>query len=778
MLRQKVRELERQLARCEVEKRAIEEREKKLSSIVEGIAIPILAIDKSRVITHCNRAYEKFKGVSAREMIGTRKQWMSLYPEQRDVVIDYIVGHRPEGDIIKHFGSECRKSPDAKGSYDAELFFPEMGEKGRWLYFTAAPLHDKNGKVTGAIETFQDVTRPKLAEETMRKSERRFRTLLNFVPYPIAVFSRQGFATYLNPAFTQVFGWTLDELEGGLIPYIPSELRQETLDNMRRLYKEKALLRHETRRTTKDGRTLDVAIRATVYSEKEGQDSGVIAIFRDITRDKRIALINDAILRISKALPEYPGLEELLDYINREVKRLLDSEGSVVILLDEARKDLFVPGGAYDTTDSLKRAKESRFSMDQLIAGRVIRSGQPIIVNDTSGERELHRERDRRLGYHTRNLLLVPLKGRDRIIGALCAINNKKGPFVQPDVDLLNMIAGTVALSVENARVTVEVKKAYQEVKSLNRAKDKVINHLSHELKTPVAILSGSLDLLMKILGDFPKDRWESNMVRIRRNLERIQDIQYEAQDIMGDKQLRSYGLFTLLLDQCADELETLIEKRVGDPTVIKEVRKEIENLFGPKEMIARRMLLAEEVKQLLKDLVPMLAHRRVEILTHLEPTPPIYVPPDPLYKVINGLIKNAVENTPDEGKIEVRVFRQGDGTAFSVHDYGVGIRAEARKRIFEGFFVTQNTMDYSSKRPFDFNAGGKGADLLRMKIFSERYHFKIEMTSSRCKYIPREKDICPGRISECSHCDEKEDCYSSGGTIFTLYFPPDLNKE
>jgi len=85
--------------------------------------------------------------------------------------------------------------------------------------------------------------------------------------------------------------------------------------------------------------------------------------------------------------------------------------------------------------------------------------------------------------------------------------------------------------------------------------------------------------------------------------------------------------------------------------------------------------------------------------------------------------------------------------------------------------------MAYSSKRPYDFNAGGKGADLLRMKIFSERYSFKIDMVSSRCRFIPKESDICPGRISKCAFCENKEDCYHSGGTIFYLYFHQLRNK-
>ncbi|OPX39510.1 MAG: hypothetical protein B1H13_09680 [Desulfobacteraceae bacterium 4484_190.3] len=59
------------------------------------------------------------------------------------------------------------------------------------------------------------------------------------------------------------------------------------------------------------------------------------------------------------------------------------------------------------------------------------------------------------------------------------------------------------------------------------------------------------------------------------------------------------------------------------------------------------------------------------------------------------------------------------------------------------------------------------------MKIFSERFNFTINMESSRCKFIPGEEDSCPGTISECRFCTTREDCFASGGTTFTLYFPP-----
>jgi signal transduction histidine kinase len=458
--------------------------------------------------------------------------------------------------------------------------------------------------------------------------------------------------------------------------------------------------------------------------------------------------------------------------VNDEVKRLVDAEGSVVLLLDEKKQEFLVLGAAYDTMETEKRIKEIRFPLDQLMAGKVVTTGEPLIVSDTSVDRRIHEERDKKLGYKTRNLALVPLRTRERITGVLCAINRKTGEFERADLESLNTIAGTVALSIENARVSEELRRAYQEVTSLNRAKDKAINHLSHELKTPVAILSSSLNLLTKRMASLPEDTWKPTLERIKRNLERILEIQYEVDDIMEDKQQKTYGLLTLLLDQCVEELSSVVAEETGQEPLFQRIKDHLDRAFGPKEAKPERLRLDQEVQARLDFLKPLFSHREVRVLSQLEAVPSIFVPPEVLNKVLDGLIRNAVENTPDEGKIEVGVQKKGQGALLIVRDYGVGIPEEAQKRIFEGFFTTRDTLAYSSKRPFDFNAGGKGADLLRMKIFSERHHFQIHMASTRCKHLPEESDVCPGRISQCPLCSKIEDCHQSGGTIFTVYFP------
>ncbi len=772
-LERRVRDLEKQAAKRKKVEEALRESEMRLSEIVHGSLIPTFVIDDNHTITHCNKAYENLKGVSAEEMIGTKDQWSTFYPHPRPTMADLIVDNAPEEEIARYYGGRARRSALVPGGYEAEDFFPGLGQRGQWLYFGAAPLRDAEGNIAGAIEILLDITEHKSAEMALRKSERRYRTLLDFVPYPVVVFTKDGRVSYLNPEFTEVFGWTLEELQGRIIPFIPPELKHEFAADVRRLFERKVFEDHETKRLTKDGRTLDVSVKVAFYPESEEEESEVILILRDITHEKKMAATNEAMLRISLALPQYPDLGGLLDYVSSEIKGVLNVGGALVILLDEREKELYFLGTAYEDRAAQKRAKEIRYPADKGISGKVIRTGEPIIVPDTSKDPDFYAVLDEQVGYESRNMLDVPLRSGDRIIGVLCAINKQEGPFDQTDIDLLSMIGGTVALSIENARVSEELKKSYREVTSLNRAKDKAIDHLSHELKTPIAVLFGALNIVSRELKSVPSETWKSVMEMARRNLERINEIQYEAEDIMEDKQAKTHKVLTLLLDECADELAGLIAEEVGQAGILQRVRERIDELFGPKEVVPRELRLDEFVRERLEAMKPRFSHRNVEIISLLDEAPPIYMPLDPLRKVVDGLVRNAIENTPDKGKIEITIRKKGRGTEFVVQDYGVGIVEEDQKRIFEGFFTTRETMDYSSKRPFDFNAGGKGADLLRMKIFSERYNFKINMTSSRCRFIPKRSDVCPGRIDECAYCKTIDHCYGSGGTAFSLYFPP-----
>jgi len=636
---------------------------------------------------------------------------------------------------------------------------------------------DREGRGIGFRGIVSDRTDSLRIQAEIQESEARYRTLLDFIPYPMVVFTIDSRVMYLNPAFTRIFGWTLDELQGKQIPYIPPGREEETQEIIQRLFQEKFIPKVTTQRLTKDGRVLDVNMSGSVYPESGNLPGGVLVIIRDITQQKKITDTNTVIFRISIALPSHPDLEDLLDYVSEEIKQLLNAEGAVVLLLDEEKKEFYFQGAAYDDQGAQERAKEVRFSSDRGIAGEVLRTGKSIIVPDTAQEPRFYSIVDRRMNFRSRSILDVPLRSRDRIIGVLCAINKKTGMFDSTDEELLNLIAGTVALSIENARITDELKNAYSELADLNRAKDRAINRLSHEMRTPLSILLASLNILNDQLNDLPHKKWEKTLKRSERNLRRLLDIQYEVQDIMQDRAPHPQRLLNKVLDQVADELEVLLAQETGEGPLVEKVRQKIEEIYRPPGSPLTAIRLDQFILARIEGNRSAFGHRNLALTTHFSPVPQIWLPEEVFQKVFDGLLRNAIEATPDGGAIKVVVEPKGEGVDLRIEDRGVGITAENQKRIFEGFFSTQETGQYSSKNPYDFGAGGKGADLLRIKIFSERYQFKLEMTSSRCLYIPRDRDQCPGDITRCSFCTTVSDCLQSGGSTVSLYFPPSASQ-
>jgi PAS domain S-box-containing protein len=588
--------------------------------------------------------------------------------------------------------------------------------------------------------------------EKDRIAARHHRRFLQFIPYPVLIRDAKGLITYLNPAFTQTFGWTIEELKGTHgKAYIPVHLQSQLARKIKSLVPGKSVVKLTTRRLTKTGEVLDVVVRVGIDRDEDLKPAGMVMVFRDVTMEKRMDRNQSAINRISQALPQYPRLPRLLEYISNEIKELLGTQGANVMLLDEDEKEFYVLSMAHDDPTTRERVKKIRFPVDELLSGQVVKTGKPIIMTSLPEDRKMHKNRDEKIGYQVKNVMVVPLNTNTRIIGVISADNKKEGIFDQTDLETLSTIAATVALSIENARVSEELKKANAELKSLNAAKDKMISHLSHELKTPVAVLLSSIKILSRKLTDLPEDTWQPTLERMQRNLKRLIGIEDEIYDIVEKKSFRHKPVYTLIFDECKDVIETLIAEETGETGVVQKVKQKLDEIFSSPDHEVEQVHLDRFVARRVQALKPLFSHRDVDLSTRLSPVSHIRIPLDPLQKVVDGLIRNAVENTPDGGNVHVLVQERGKGVEFVVQDQGIGLTPEAQKRIFEGFFTTQETLQYSSKQPFDFNAGGKGADLLRMKIFSERFNFTIRMTSKRCSSLPAAADICPGSKDRCS---------------------------
>ena len=680
------------------------------------------------------------------------------------------------------------------GRQDTDILWEIIRKDGqlRILEISANLITDRSGQKVGFRGIARDVTDKYRAQEALeashkraheqylasRRAELRYLAFLEFMPESVFVFNLDHTVSYLNPAFESVFGWSLAELKGKRIPFVPDHEKDKTIAGLKLLDREKAIHGFETQRLTRDGRLLDIILDGAIFYDENNQPAGQVVTLRDITREKRLTRSNQALFRIAKALHRFRQLDDRLNFITREVQSLIDVAGASVILLDEEKKEFFFRVAAYEDRETGKRIREIRFPADKGVAGEVYRTGRPLIVPDTAASPHFFKQVDDKAGYRTHSMLDVPIHLENRMIGVLCAVNKKTGTFDQTDVELLGTIANMVALPIENARINEALEKSYDEVTSLNRAKDRVIHRLSHELKTPVSVLAGSLALMSRNTGEAGDPGFQRILSRAQRNLQRILDLQYEIEDILRTGEYATHRMLHALLDACSDELELLLTESLAEThahvdTIVQGIRTRIDALFAPVHVASEAVSLKPSIRAILDRLAVKFDHRQCQLVVTLEPVPRVDVPPEVLEKVVTGLVRNAVENTPDQGRIDVGLHDTVDGPLLTVRDFGVGVTAEHRALLFESYFSAADPMVYATKKPYDFNAGGKGFDLLRMKIFSERYHFAIDMSTTRCKYIPREEDVCPGRIADCRHCRTVADCLESGGTTVTVQFSP-----
>ena len=134
-----------------------------------------------------------------------------------------------------------------------------------------------------------EISDRKEAEEALRISEERYRSVMESAPDPIVVYNMVGQVVYLNPAFSDVFGWTLDECIGKKMDhFVPDENWVETRRGLEMIRAGRTFHSIETQRYTKSGSVIDVSIRGAVYRDRDGNLLGSVITHRDVTELKRL----------------------------------------------------------------------------------------------------------------------------------------------------------------------------------------------------------------------------------------------------------------------------------------------------------------------------------------------------------------------------------------------------------------------------------------------------------------------------------------------------------
>jgi signal transduction histidine kinase len=244
---------------------------------------------------------------------------------------------------------------------------------------------------------------------------------------------------------------------------------------------------------------------------------------------------HDILLDIVQALRRFDHLDRLIHFTARLMRQHLAADGAAVLFLDTSSSEFHYQVGSYQDSAVERRLGSIRFPADKGAAGEIYRTGRPLVVNDYVRSPYRFSRVDEQLQYDTKSMLGVPLQDKDQVIGVFCLVNKKDGRFVETDATLLQAAADIIALAVVHHRTRYGLTSALERIEALDQAKEEAIVHLSHELKTPLAVLSASLKLLRRSPAGGPgsDQDWQKTYARAQRNLDRLLTMAYAVEDIL-----------------------------------------------------------------------------------------------------------------------------------------------------------------------------------------------------------------------------------------------------
>jgi PAS domain-containing protein len=185
-----------------------------LTELIERCPIPIFVLDRQHSIVHWNKALAGISGLPAGQMLGSSDQWRAFYPSKRPTLADLILDGSLDGDIARYYQDKFRRSQLIEDAFEAEDFFPEIGNDGRWLFFSAAPLKNIDGQVVGVIETLQDVTTRRRAEAALQESRSFLAQIVDGSSVPTFVIDREHRVSHWNRACEVATGMPAREMIG------------------------------------------------------------------------------------------------------------------------------------------------------------------------------------------------------------------------------------------------------------------------------------------------------------------------------------------------------------------------------------------------------------------------------------------------------------------------------------------------------------------------------------------------------------------------------------
>jgi PAS domain S-box-containing protein len=589
-------------------------------------------------------------------------------------------------------------------------------------------------QIAGTITNAQLYAERMHAEEALRQSEERYRTIIENIQEGYFEVDLAGKFTFVNDSEARMLGYTKEELIGMTNrQYADEKSAKELYHLFNGVYRTgEPVKRYDLELTMKDGTKGFNEISASLIRDSEGKPIGFGGIARDVTERKRmeetlkksekeakrLAQENELVAEIGRIISSTLNVEEVYDRFTEEVRKLIPFDWTSINMINRKENTQI---GAYAKGVKVLDTHKKSIPLSNTITGEVMQTRSSVFIQ-MKGREEWVRRFPLLLKYFEvgfRSMMSVPLISKDEVIGVL-HLRSMEVDYTERDLGLAERVGSQIAGAIANSQLFTErrqaeevlernqeelIKKnkeieegrqnlqlaleelegAYKELKAtqskiLQQEKMASIGQLAagvaHEINNPMAFISsnlGTLDKYVNRLTEFIQT--QSEVIGSLHTTEAIEGLKGKQKE--------------LKLDYITEDIKGLITESLDGSERVRKIVQGLKSFARVDEAEYKYADINECIESTINIVWNELKYKAT-LKKDYGNLPLTKCYPQQINQVFMNLLINAGHAIESQGEITIKTWAEDGSIWVAISDTGHGIPKEDLNKIFEPFFTTK----------------------------------------------------------------------------------------
>jgi len=390
-----------------------------------------------------------------------------------------------------------------------------------WIHDEAVLISADNGRPSQWQGVMVDITSQRVQDAALHELTESLGGVFSASPLGIIVIEPDGRVRHWNPAAEQMFGWTVAEIVGHPLPYLPPDKKEEFADLMRRELAGERIAGFETTRMRKDGSRIDVSLSVAALRDADGEISGMLGVIEDISdrrraeqdrrraldRQLRLATRLELLHQVDRDVLAATSIDEMAGQALEHLRRLVPFDGGTVALVDAATGRL-TSVAIRHFSDALGPVPDSATVPDEV--ARELLSHDELVFDDLQEGDAPTPSAAMARSVGVRSTLSVALKSDAGQLGALMLSSMTPGVFDEEAADIASEVGSELAIAFRQALLRDALAERATQLEQLAQERQQMLHRIvraQEEERERVALeLHDGLGQLLTSISLFASD--------------------------------------------------------------------------------------------------------------------------------------------------------------------------------------------------------------------------------------------------------------------------------